>query len=138
MNFRLENNQQISNTSLLGNYHEITKEFCKEYYSNFNLDHGLLSKYYKDNSLITFMDHEFTGFNQLNNFLNSQGVYNFKHYKFHVNPQPVNNDGIVIVVNGFLTLGNSPCLQRFNEVLMLKRDNHNNFYICQSIFNIVE
>jgi hypothetical protein len=138
MNFTLKNNSHANNTSLLNNYDAVTKEFCKEYYYNFNLDHNLLSKYYKNTSLITFMDHEFMGFNQLNNFLNSQGIYNFKHYKFHVNPQPVSNDGLVIVVNGFLTLGNSPCLQRFNEVLMLKKDNNNNFFIYQSIFTIVE
>ena len=74
MNFVLAQTNQHThtNTNTQSDYKQITEQFCNDYYSNFDNNFSSLYKYYKDTSLITFMDQEFTGFNQLINFLNSQ------------------------------------------------------------------
>lgn len=131
----------ISNNSLTDiryNYKKVAEEFCKEYYTRYDNNFLSLGEFFKSNSLITFMDEELTGFQNLCDRLRISNINSFRHIKFHVNAQPVGDDSVLLVVKGTISVNGNLSINNFTETVLIRRDSFNRFFVENAIFKLTE
>lgn len=123
--------------NVISNYKKISQDFCSHYYPLYDKNYPSLGYLYKPNSMFTFIDSNVTGFKNLCNIIQSKGIYKITHHTINVCAQPLwDINGILIAVNGTLSINNNFSKSNFTETILLKKDSGNKFHIYQTIFNI--
>jgi hypothetical protein len=135
------NNSINSGTDLIdvrGNFRKLTEEFCKFYYSTYDNNFPELENIYKYESIFTYLDEEFTGFSSVLQRIKQYNIYRFTHHTLHINAQPVGDRTILINVDGTISINDSSTQQKFDETIILQRDNENHFSVYHTIFKLID
>lgn len=119
-------------------YKEITEKFCNAYYSLCDSDFEKLNNMYTSECMITYLGFETNGFANLVGRLKAEGIYKFLHDSINVTAQPIGKNGVYIMTTGILSLNYSFNKLRFSESFILVRDDYNNFFITNQVFNIIQ
>lgn len=120
------------------NFRKLTEEFCEFYYSTYDNNFPELAKIYKPESIFTYLDEEFTGFDSVFQRVKQYEIYNFTHHILHINAQPVGDRTILINVDGTISTNHSSFRQKFDETILLQRDDQNNFSVFHTIFKLID
>lgn len=116
------------------NYQQTTEKFCDYYYSTYDLDFKLLNTVYKHDSLFTFNDKEFIGFESLVKHFNKLGFYKVTHHKqLTVNAQPLGDKSVLINIYGKISF-NSNMFLPFVETVILTKHSDGQIYVHNTIF----
>ena len=140
MNFAWKNIKPIQQnlTNVRENYRKITEEFCKTYYSIYDNDFLKLENIYKPESIFTYLDEEFVGFQSVSERIKQYNIWKFKHGNININAQPIGQKSLLINITGLISVNNSMIEQRFVETILLQRDNDDIFYIYHTMFKVIE
>ncbi len=132
------NNFNVNLFNVMEKYRELTESFCNHFYTHYDDNFPELGNLFLNDTKITYLDEELTGFNQLFERIKGYNIFNFKHHKIDVNSQPVGQRTLLITVNGKISINNSFEIQRFVETILLQRDDNNQFYIHNYMFKLME
>lgn len=109
-----------------------TEEFLKKYYSIYDTNLSQLQSYYTENSIFTYQNHEFIGFNSLYDKLKA---HTFIHDSLNINTQPIDDKNILMQISGVISIDHQ-ALNKFTETLLVnKRDN--GYLIINTIFKLL-
>jgi len=123
-------------------YNQLAQEFVNLYYSTYDTNIQNLAYFFKPDSLLTFIDEEIVGFNNLyHRLVNHYGVYKIAHEVTSFSAQPLGNEALFIQVFGNLRANdhiyNTP-VQSFTETFVLHRDiATSSYFIHNTIFKIL-
>jgi hypothetical protein len=121
------------------NYEKLAFEFCRFYYNMFDNDFPSLQNIYVKTSYITFRNEKFGTFVDLKWKVYDNKIWSFTHHEIHGNAQPVENDAVLISTYGIISANRSLTKHKFNEILLLQKDNCNGrYYIQNSVFNLID
>jgi hypothetical protein len=139
MSFNLTRNHTCTNTNVMSDYKTVAEAFCLEYYTLYDDNVAKLKNMYHSDAKFIYLDHEFTGFDNWFNTLKSNNFNRFLHMDMNVNVIPVNDLNILITIVGGVRLNNNIKEHKFTENILLQKENNcNNFYICTTMFKIIE
>ena len=116
----------------INNYNEVGKNFLNNYYTYRNNNINNTYSFFDKDCFITFLGHEFMGFN---NYINKLNQLSLTNMKFNINSfyiQPTNTNSLLIIVNGTYLLNNNYI--NYTESLILKKNLFNKLLIHNSIF----
>ena len=121
-------------------YEELGQEFCRYYYNMFDGEFPSLSKLYVGSPCITFNNKKFSTLYDVYLNLIGDGIWSFKHNNITGNCQPMGENSVLINVNGFISINSSFKKYKFNETIVLTRENcyASKFYISNSIFKLID
>jgi hypothetical protein len=141
MSFSLTKNGYIGNNSrhinVFTDYTQIAQAFCLEYYTLYDDNIEKLKKMYHSDAKFVYLDNEFDSFNTWLKAINDNHFWKFTHYNMNVNVIPICDSNLSITITGKMSVNNGN-EQRFTENIILQKDNNNNFYICTTMFKIIE
>nr|QBK88443.1 MAG: nuclear transport factor 2 domain protein [Mimivirus LCMiAC01] len=127
----------INSINVRKNYKAITKSFCQFYFNLYDNNFLALKKLYKPNSLFIFIDEEFVGFDAVYGKIMHNNIFKFKHHDMNVNAQPVDNNSLLITINGTVSINYDYRPHNFTETILLRKNhNNNNFFVSNTIFNL--
>ena len=106
--------------SFIDNYKTIGKQFTDAYYQAIDQNLNSVSQLYCPNAYITMMGEEMVGFDKFVQRLRDYGVYRFQHRIQEVDPQPINEQYLLITVTGTVT-ADGLNYNRFSETFTLMR-----------------
>ncbi len=139
MSFSFYNTTYNSNYVDVRNcYQELGEEFCKHYYSLYDNNTRGLYDIFTDKPCITFADEKFGSINDLLNRFQNNRIWGFTHHEIKGNSQPIGNDGLLININGIVSINNEFFKYKFNETLTLCRGDNGNFYINNLVFRFLD
>lgn len=137
MSFNLTRN--YTETTVMSDYKKIAEAFCLEYYALYDDNVEKLKKLYHSDAKFVYFDHEFTGFEEWLTALKHNHFYKFTHMNMNVNVIPICDTNLLITITGKFRLNNYLGDHKFTENILLQRDNNsNNFYICTTMFKVIE
>ena len=138
MSFTLVRKEDPNVVDATVNYKKIGEDLLTYYYNCYDGDLSMMRHMYLATAQFTFRDCEFFGFDNWLNLLKRNGIYKFTHHVIHSTIQPLNKSELLVLVHGTLSVNNSSGFDRFTETLIIRRDAHNKFYICNTIFSLVD
>lgn len=117
-------------------YREIANAFTNYYYRIYDNNFSELHNLYIANPCITYGDDEFIKFMDLHDKVRyTYSIYKYTHTDLIYTAQPF-NDGILINISGSLSI-NYGLSKKFNETIMLVKNNSNIYYISNSILKLI-
>jgi hypothetical protein len=119
------------------NYNSIGLEFLKYYYRLWDNNFPAIGNLYCDNPAITYLDIDYTNFNNYMWSIRNQGIYKFSHWNYNWKCQPINNNSILIAVTGNISTNDSIYCRKFTETIIIQRDIFDNWYILNTIFQLL-
>ncbi len=120
-------------------YEIVGKDFTKYYYETYDNSFWELSNLFTKDSCITFLGTEYTSFYDFSRALLNDGIWKFCHYYIEGRSQPVGNFGILVLINGSLSVNTNLYKHKFTEIILLKKNrDDNNYYISNVIFNLID
>ena len=134
--------------SVYDNYRQIADEFVNTYYQTMDRDIAGVNQMYLQEACISLLGDEMVGFqNYLYRLQNTYSVFRFHHQIHEVDPQPIQEDVILITVTGRVT-ADGRNYNRFVETFTLVQEGHNQgfgfqhnyqptFYIRNQIFRMI-
>lgn len=141
MSFSLTKNGYVGNggrhINIFNDYTQIAQAFCLEYYTLYDDSIEKLRKMYHSEAKFVYLDNEFDSFNAWLKAINDNHFWKFTHYNMSVNVIPICDSNLSITITGKMSINNN-FDQRFTENIILQKDNNNNFYICTTMFKIIE
>ncbi len=130
------NNMCNRNINVRLQYKNIAQKFCSEYYRIYDTNPRDLHRYYTPRSIFVYIDEELTGFNALYGKMMHYNMYIFTHHTMNVSAMPVGINGILITVNGTMSINNSFEHIRFTETILLKKAYGTQFFAMNTILKI--
>ena len=121
--------------SVRKNYREIAQRFCDHYYKTYDTNFPALSRIYKHNSMFTYIDKEFCGFKSLSQAIWNSGIRKFEHKTVNATAQPVGFSHVLILTHGNISINGFE--NKYAETILLKKENNGQFYVHQTIFNLI-
>ena len=122
----------------MNNYKQLALNFCKEYYNKLDKNIKQTSKFYKPHSKFTFLEDEITGFNvYMNKIKNNYNITSFNHNIKSVDSQPISNNAFLINVIGVIKVNKQMIYHHFTETFVLQQDFSGNFFVCNTIFRLI-
>ena len=115
--------------NVMDSYREVTEGFCDHFYGHYDNDFPQIGKLFLNDTYVTYLDEELSGFTQLFDRIKQYNIYNFKHHKLNVNSQPVGPRTLLLTVNGKISINHSFETHTFTETILLQRDDRNEFHI---------
>jgi hypothetical protein len=130
--------KSFGSVNLFNDYKTIAENFCKEYYTLYDDNVEKMQKLYHPEAKFVYFDHEINTYNSWLNALKHNGFYKFSHGDMVVNVVPLNDTNLNILVIGKILINNGWTEHKFCENIMLQKDGDNCFYICTTMFRIVD
>lgn len=121
----------------IGSYKQIAEKFLELYYVTYDSNFQNVANLYASNPCITFADEEFLRFSDLSRKItHDYKIFLFQHKNITFNAQPINERTLIINVTGELYV-NAFDGGKFNETIVLTRDDTNRYYVTNTIFKVI-
>lgn len=117
-------------------YKQIAEQFCSNYYLLYQNNPGELKNLFVDSTLVTIFNEETVGYYGYINLLRSFGVAKLRHQGMNIVSHPLDSGTVLISVRGVLCVNDFSFTQNFSEILILRRDDNNRFFISNLILSL--
>jgi len=126
-------------------YHHknIAQEFCKQYYTQYDSNFANLSGFYRQDSIFTFLEEEYMGYQNLyNRMISHYGLQKLTHQIKTIDSQPLGAKTLLITVTGLIrandhTMPNSQFSHFVETMVLQKDDQQNTFFVISTIFRVI-
>lgn len=117
----------------------ISSEFCKNYYGTWDNNFPMIRNLYSEESMISFLGNEFHSFDQVFDWVKSQGIFRFSHLNITGTSQIINNNSILINVTGTINIqGYYGSFNHYFVETLIIRNGCNRWHITNSLFRLVD
>ncbi|KAJ3287882.1 nuclear transport factor 2 [Rhizoclosmatium globosum] len=118
---------------------QIAKGFTEFYYNAFDTNRAGLAPLYRDMSMLTYEDKQFTGVQNIVGHLAALPFQRIKHVitKCDAQPSHPTNGSILITVMGQLQFDDSPAPMNFVQTFHLYPEGGGNYFVFNDIFRLV-
>ncbi len=130
------NNNGGNNNNDMPPFERIGRGFITQYYNCLAGDRNQLGGVYRDNSLVTWSNDQLMGINNVMPKIVSLTFGRSQWKQDEIDCQPMQNNGIFMVIQGQVRMENEEHPLRYNDVQILMQDQRG-WYIQHQIFRIL-
>ncbi|EAT84265.2 hypothetical protein HBI56_109390 [Parastagonospora nodorum] len=120
----------------MADFDAIGKQFVEYYYATFDRNRAELAALYRDQSMLTFEAQGIMGAPAIVEKLQNLPFQQIQHRTDTVDCQPVDENGIVVLVTGALLVEGSDKPMSFTQVFHLRKDAEQ-WFVFNDVFRLV-
>ncbi|CCW71375.1 unnamed protein product [Phytomonas sp. Hart1] len=117
-------------------FQEVGAQFVQHYYSFFSNQRAQLAGIYRPTTLLTWQNEQLQGVEAITARFANLGFAEASFKTDSLNCQPSLSGGVLVVVNGEVSLKDERHSLKFNDVFHLAQDN-GQWFVSNQVFNIV-